>query len=125
MNSTKHLIFVYNADSGFFNSLTDYVHKIVSPKTYSCNLCAITFDNRGMKEDWKKFIDSIDASIEFLHRDEFRKEYNMDEIVLPAVFKKDNDNLQLAINAEEINGCKTLEELKNLVTKKLNENQNE
>ena len=36
------LIFIYNAQKGRLNSLIDYIHKTVSPGTYSCNLCAIT-----------------------------------------------------------------------------------
>ena len=30
------------------------IHKYVSPHTYKCSLCKITF-NIGMKEKWKKF----------------------------------------------------------------------
>jgi hypothetical protein len=36
------LVFVYNADSGVFNTLSDIAHKIFSPETYACNLCALT-----------------------------------------------------------------------------------
>jgi len=38
-----NLIFVYNANGGLVNSWLDTAHKIVSPSTYSCSLCAITF----------------------------------------------------------------------------------
>ena len=51
MNPT--LIFVYNADSGLFNTLTDIAHKTFAPETYSCNLCAITFGTFGMRTEWK------------------------------------------------------------------------
>jgi len=30
---SKQLVFVYNADSGMFNTLTDIAHKVFSPKT--------------------------------------------------------------------------------------------
>ena len=33
--SIDQLIFVYNADSGLFSSLTDFAHKSISPST--CN----------------------------------------------------------------------------------------
>ena len=39
----KELIFIYNAKSGFINELVDIPHKIISPETYDCNLCAITY----------------------------------------------------------------------------------
>ena len=63
------LVFVYNADSGLFNTLTDIAHKIFSPDTYSCNLCMITHDNLSMRSEWKDFIEKLDIELEFLHRD--------------------------------------------------------
>ena len=36
------LLFVYNAKSGIANVLVDISHKLLSPETYSCNLCVIT-----------------------------------------------------------------------------------
>ena len=42
MASNDSLLFVYNADSGFFNTLADIGHKLFSPATYPCQLCAIT-----------------------------------------------------------------------------------
>ena len=49
----KTLIFVYNANAGLFNMMSDYAHKIISPETYECNLCALTYGNLGMKQKWK------------------------------------------------------------------------
>ena len=65
------LVFVYNADSGLFNTMTDIAHKIFSPDTYSCNLCMITHDNLSMRSEWKNFIEQLDIELAFLHRDEF------------------------------------------------------
>ena len=39
------LIFVYRANSGPTSLALDFIHKIVSPKTYSCNLCNVTYGN--------------------------------------------------------------------------------
>ncbi len=70
----KHtLMFVYNADSGMFNTLSDMAHKVFSPRTYSCNLCALTHSTFSMRDEWKEFIESLGVELEFLHRDEFRK----------------------------------------------------
>ena len=41
--SNRSLILVYNADSGFFNALADSAHKLLSPSTYDCRLCALTY----------------------------------------------------------------------------------
>ncbi len=103
------LIFVYNADSGFFNSLTDYTHKLISPSTYKCNLCALTYGNLGEKRKWTEFIKSLDT--EFLHKDEFHKKYSV-KAELPAIF---DGKLKLLISAKKLAKLKTLDELINLV----------
>ena len=111
----KHIIFVYNADSGLFNTLTDFAHKMISPKTYACNLCAITHPIR-MSDEWKAFIESLAHKIEFLHRDEFSSQYGEIDTALPAVFERHGDNLKTPISAEEINHCNSITDLKNLVS---------
>ena len=114
----KRIIFVYNADSGLFNKLTDFAHKMLSPKTYDCNLCAITHPIR-MNDDWKEFIETLDLNVEFLHRDELKAAYGNIETLLPAVFDAENQDLKLLISAEEINRCKTVNDLKKLVSAKV------
>ena len=39
----QNLVVVYNAKSGGLNAVLDYVHKMVSPETYDCNLCKLLF----------------------------------------------------------------------------------
>ena len=64
-DSTKAgLVFVYNADSGLFNAVSDAAHKIFSPRTYQCNLCALTHSAIGMRREWKQFLDSLDVPLE-------------------------------------------------------------
>lgn len=113
------LIFAYNANSGLFNSLTDIAHKIFSPQTYACNLCALTHSNFGMRQEWKQFIESLDYSIEFLHADELKKKYDVEKISLPAVFLKENEMIKEWITAEEISSSKTLDELETLILEKI------
>ena len=119
MDDESTLVFVYNADSGLVSLLKDYVHKAVRPSTYSCNLCAITFDNFGMKNKWKEFIDSLNYKVEFLHRDEFIKRYHPEKFEYPAVFVKKNADLALLISNKEINKLKKFEELISLIKKKI------
>lgn len=113
--SYMKLVFVYNADSGIFNTLTDIAHKIFSPETYSCNLCAITYGNFAVRAEWKEFLGTLDAELEFLHRDELAERYGMSDVELPAVFRKDGENLKIWIRADEINKCSTMEDLKSLI----------
>ena len=49
------LIFIYNAKSGIGNAFIDWAHKIISPKTYDCNLCSITYNNLGKEISGKNF----------------------------------------------------------------------
>jgi hypothetical protein len=113
------MLFVYNADSGMFNTLTDIAHKIFSPQTYECNLCAITYGNFTIRAEWKEFLESLEIGLEFLHRDEFFEKYGPAEQALPAVFLKKGEELELWITAEEINRCSSVDDLKRLITDRL------
>jgi len=115
------LIFVYNADSGLFNDIKDLIHKNVSPQTYPCSLCAVTWDNRGMKREWMKFIESLNRTVEFLHRDELQEKYGIRDVPLPAAFTKCMDESpQLWLDSEKMNACKTLDEVEQMVKSNLN-----
>jgi hypothetical protein len=112
------IVFVYNADSGLFNTLTDIAHKVFAPETYECNLCAITYGNFAMRQEWQEFLETLDGELEFLHRDELAKRYGMADVKLPAIFRKKVDTLEHWIGAEEINACKDIDDLKRLITAK-------
>lgn len=86
LNPEITIIFVYNAKSGLFNSVTDYVHKIVSSRTYKCNLCAITYNNLGMKKQWKLYIQQLKLPTRFMHEDDFNKTFpGYSNISLPTI----------------------------------------
>lgn len=109
------LVFVYNADSGLFNTVTDIAHKIFSPDTYACNLCALTYGNFAMRAEWKGFLDSLAADFEFLHRDELAVRYGLRDLPLPAILRKDGEQLVLLHDATAINACETLADLQDLL----------
>ena len=117
--SPPTLVFVYNADSGLVNTLLDIGHKIVSPRTYACNLCAITHSTFTMREEWKRFVAGLGVPIEFLHRDELERQYSLHDVGLPVVFRQRNGTLEVWITREEINRCRSLGELEQLVRTKL------
>ncbi len=112
------LVFVYNADSGFVSTLLDIGHKIVSPQTYSCNLCAITHSTFSMRDEWKNFVAGLGVPVEFLHRDELAERHGLSDVPLPATFLKTEDGLKQWISREEIDRCRSLDELKRLVEQK-------
>ena len=113
------LVFVYNADSGLFNSLSDMSHKIFSPETYQCNLCALTHSTFGMRKSWKRFLETLDRGFEFLHADELKTRHGVSNVALPAIFMKEDGSLKLWIDASEINGCRTIDDLKRLIKERL------
>ena len=113
------LVFVYNAEAGLFNVLGDMAHKIFSPETYQCNLCALTHTSFGMRKSWKRFLLTLDKLPEFLHADELKERYGKGGVPLPAVFQKKDGGLALLIDAGEINACRTLDDLQQLLTARL------
>ncbi len=113
----KQLIFVYNAGSGLFNLLTGFTHKIISPSTYACELCALTYDNFTMKKDWQLFIDQLPVDTVFTYKNEWQKEHP-EWTEFPAAFIKNNE-IELLASAYEINICPSLAELKELIMHKL------
>ena len=108
----SRILFVYNADSGPIAGLKDMVHKIVSPETYECNLCGITYGSFGMIGRWRDFIDNLELEVEFLHRDELAEQFGVKDIALPAAFyETDAGSIETWIDAETMNGFDSLDAL--------------
>jgi hypothetical protein len=105
------LLFVYNADSGLFNTMADAAHKILSPDTYSCNLCRITYGWFTEKSQWRDFIDRLDADCRFLHRDEFERDYPDVQAALPAIFRVVDGHPQPCVDAKTLDGCTDIDAL--------------
>jgi 5-methylcytosine-specific restriction endonuclease McrBC GTP-binding regulatory subunit McrB len=103
------LVLVYNADGALLNKLMDIGHKIISPETYTCNLCNLTFGNFSENRKWKEFRENTDIEMEFLHRDEFETKYEM-KLDYPVILKG-TDPLEIAIPKEQLDKFKSLDEL--------------
>ncbi len=103
------LIFVYNADSGLMNTLMDIGHKAISPQTYECNLCGLTFGLVGEHKKWKEFREASNTEMEFLHRDEFEQRYTR-KFDYPVILKEDNE-LSVLISQTKLNEISTLNQL--------------
>ncbi|MBX2827679.1 MAG: GTPase [Flavobacteriaceae bacterium] len=114
------LIFVYNAESGFVDKLLDNMHKIVSPSTYNCNLCAITFGTFTEDDLWKSYRESSDHEMVFYHKDEFVKDYRskwLPKYDYPLVLAEANE-LEVFIDAMTLNSMNTSEELIEEISKR-------
>jgi len=116
LEQTSKLVFIYNADSGLFNTMTDIAHKIFSPASYNCQLCALTHSYFSAKVEWKQFISGIDIPLEFLHKDEYLKKYPAQLKDFPAIVLEQANQQTVMIDASALNQCNSLEELKTLIT---------
>ena len=112
------LIFIYNAKSGVVNELIDFAHKIVSPETYDCNLCAISYGAFSMKKKWSTYIETLPFKSTFTYKDKFSKN-GYSNIKFPSVFIRSNEKLDEIISATEINEIKNLDQLIGLLNQKL------
>ena len=112
------LIFIYNAKSGLVNELIDFAHKIVSPSTYNCNLCAISYRNFSMKKKWSDYISSLPISSTFTYKDKVSK-YGYENIELPSIIFRDNSKSNVIISNEEINKLKKIDQLINILSDRL------
>jgi hypothetical protein len=110
------LIFVYNADSGALSALLDVGHKIVSPGTYKCDLCALTHGTFSERKAWKRFRESTSLNLTFLHKDEFEERFE-DRFSYPVVLKQE-ETLAPFISTAELNAMSNPEELIGLITER-------
>jgi hypothetical protein len=108
------LIFVYNASSDFFSRLNDFAHKIISPQTYSCNLCQLTFGNIGMHMEWAEFIKELPYKVKFHYKDQWLNYHHF-----PVVLLKRGEEINTVVSPEELHQAESLKELIDVINEKL------
>lgn len=114
----QKLLFVYNANLGKINGYLDVLHKVVSPKTYPCNLCDITYGVFKENNAWKSFRETSKTPMEFLHLDEFKKKYASkfgDTFTFPIVLLDTANDLEIFIHTKELNEMKNADALIQLI----------
>lgn len=104
-------IFIYNANSGKLNALLDAGHKLLSPKTYPCSLCALTYDGFSEKKTWKNFREKSNTDLIFYHKDEFEAIFPNVKVEYPSVLKLMDNQLTTILNNEKLNSILSVEEL--------------
>lgn len=105
------ILFIYNADSGKMNAMLDIAHKIISPSTYNCSLCALTHSALTEKDEWRSYKDTAKNELSFLHKDEFEKIYTQrfDYPVILDISGKP----RVLLDADEINAMASVKDLIN------------
>ena len=104
-------MFVYNAEAGIVHGFMDSIHKVVSPSTYACGLCAITYGLTLMDPKWRAWLSQLDIQAEFFHRADFRKAWPDARIALPAILLGDGHRLTSIIGADDFADIKDVDRL--------------
>ena len=104
------LIFVYNAKSGPLNAVLDAIHKIVSPETYPCELCALTYGAVSERKEWRHYRRHAQHEMVFLHKDEFEEQYGQ-RFAYPLVLCNDEGRLTPLITREQFQEMASVDDL--------------
>lgn len=106
------LVIVYNADEGLGAVLFDAVHKLVRPGTYPCDLCAITFGAMSMRATWRDWLKAQPFLSEFYHRQDFHRAFPaLVHLPLPAILRRDGDELALLLGPDDMRADMAVAEL--------------
>lgn len=114
------LLIVYNANSGPFAMLADALHKVISPATYPCSLCAVTYGPVAMRGSWRRFLDRLPNAKRFYHRDDFAADFPGVELALPAILThRSGEAPEVLVSAAELDSAADLASLMALVENRL------
>ena len=106
------LLIVYNADEGLFAALGDAVHKAVSPDTYPCSLCAVSYGAVRMRPEWRAYLKALPYEVRFHHRPDFRRAYPaLAELPLPAILLDEGTGPRVLLDAATLDGVRGVDGL--------------
>lgn len=114
----QKLQFVYNAETGYFNKMTDFAHKIISPGTYACSLCALTYGKFTMKREWADYVKQLPVEEEFIYKNEWKFAPVREQYPLVALQTGEN-RVEVLLEAAELNQIKSLKDLKSRLNETL------
>ena len=110
------LVFIYNADGGLLNGIMDSVHKTVSPATYSCSLCAMTYGVFAMSAKWREWLKALPVAAQFYHRDDSP----FGAMALPAVLARRGSDIEKVLSAATLRGLPDVDALISALDRYLN-----
>ncbi|THD68892.1 hypothetical protein E7Z59_00755 [Robertkochia marina] len=99
------LVFVYNAGKGWFNAFTDSIHKVVSPRTYPCDLCSLTHGLTRMRPEIRRYLTEFNGDTVFYHLNDLPdncKKPLADAGGAPALFLEYKDEMLLLFDKTEL-----------------------
>lgn len=118
--SAARLVLVYNAEAGIAAGLMDSIHKLVSPATYPCSLCAVTYGPVAMHGRWRDFLRTLPYRAEFYHRPDFRAAFPAAaDTPLPLVGLARGGDLEVLLPARELDDLSELDALMAALSRRL------
>jgi hypothetical protein len=99
---SDQLVFVYNADIGIAAAIIDSIHKTLSPATYACSLCAITYGSFTMDRRWRAWLKALPLETVFYHRQDFHAAHPDATVALPAVLRVRGGAVETVMTAAEL-----------------------
>lgn len=117
---SRRLVIVYNANAGLMAGVMDSVHKTVSPSTYPCQLCAVTYGLTSMRKEWRAFLDETGLELLFHHRPDFRAAFpQAADWPLPLVALEQGGALTQLVSAADFTAIPDLPTLIRVVRERL------
>jgi len=115
----SEIIFIYNSKSGFMHGVMDLAKKTVSPKTYPCKLCMVTYSGATMNKLWKQYVANLGIRAVFMHKNEFVKTYPKVGIEFPAILLKTDKTIKMLLSVDDFKEIKDLPDLMSTLNDKL------
>ena len=110
--------FVYNANDDFFSMVGDFIHKSFSPKTYPCDLCALSYGTFYKKKKWANYLNSLDHEYTFIYKNESNSLLKFVDSY-PTILYQIKDDVKVIATKFEISNCKNVDDLITLINNKL------
>jgi hypothetical protein len=113
------LLFVYNAKAGIAAGIIDSLHKTLSPATYPCDLCAITYGAVQMDPKWKAWLKAQPFESVFFHRPDFRAAHPALTVDLPVILIEQGGKVETLVAATEFKSTASIDMLIALIESRL------
>mgnify|MGYP005610769827 FL=1 len=106
------LVFVYNANAGLVAGVLDSIHKVASPATYPCSLCAVTYGPVAMRRQWRDYLARLPIPVEFYHRPDFRAAFPAAaDMQLPLIGLVDGARFLPLLDAAALDAISSVDDL--------------
>jgi hypothetical protein len=72
-----------------------------------------------MRKEWKQFIETLELPVQFLYANELAERHSVGSLSLPVVLIREGERIEILVEADVINGCQNIDNLKEVIEDKL------